>query len=231
MTFHHLVAECNPAGPHPALTPYHRPSPLIAGGIVVGRRGEQRAESTVLSTMPDTQNAHHAGHSINLVHDEVGPHSHQLAGARSQPWPPPVGKQSQTVTRKDESLQQVRGSVWIQRLKILDDRIPIIQRAGAPFDLHCSVLGGLEFQALDLAQHISPYLIVRYAGAAIRTCFRNGGFEQLALGLKIGIGGVDSLAHGSFIAYFGSGGEKIWRAGRRHLTSPCFQRGLLVPSG
>lgn len=215
MTFHHLAAECNPDGPHPALPPDHRPSPLIARGDCGGteRQADQSPGSTVLGTMPDTQDAHHAGHSIDLVHDEVGPHGHQLAGARSQPWPPPVGKQRQTVTRKDEGLKQVRGSVWIQRLKILDDRIPIIERAGAPFDLHGSVLGGLEFQALNLAQHIGPHLIVRYAGAAICTRFCNGGFEQLALGLKIGIGGVDSLAHGSFVAYFGSGGEKIWRAG------------------
>ena len=187
-------------------------------------------KSAILGAMPDTQNAHQVSRGIDFIHDEVGPNGDQLAGARCQSRAPPVRKQRETVTREDKGLEQVRSCMRIQWLKIFDDRIPIIERAGTPLDLHSLMLGSLEFQAFDFAQHINPHLIVRYARAVIRTRFRNSSFKQLAFGFKIGIGRLGSLAHAGFIAHWGPRGPKIWlaRPGRAPMNQDKVTRSRLV---
>ncbi|MDE2320150.1 MAG: hypothetical protein KGK02_10710 [Rhodospirillales bacterium] len=62
-------------------------------------------------------------------------------------------------------------------------------------------------QALNFLQHLSPHLIVRHIRTLIRACLGNGGFEQLALGLKIGVWLVNGVAHTGFVVCLGAVGE------------------------
>jgi hypothetical protein len=66
------------------------------------------------------------------------------------------------------------------------------------------VLGDFALQALNFLQHLSSHLIVRHTGTLIRACLGNGGFEQLALGLKIGVWLVNGVAHKGSVACLGA---------------------------
>ena len=57
------------------------------------------------------------------------------------------------------------------------------------------MLGDFTLEAFDIPQHLGPHLVVRYAGPFIRARLCNGGFGQLALGFKVGVGLVNGMAY------------------------------------
>lgn len=69
------------------------------------------------------------------------------------------------------------------------------------------MLGDFALQALNFLQHFGSHLVVRHTGTLIRARLGNGGFEQLSLGLKIGVWLVNGVAHKGFIACLGAEGE------------------------
>jgi hypothetical protein len=71
------------------------------------------------------------------------------------------------------------------------------------------VFGDFALQALNFLQHLSPHLVVRHTGALIRARLGNCGFEQLALGLKIGVWLVNGVPHKGSVACLGAAGENL----------------------